>query len=263
MAKTILLNLLFALLVSVAVAVVTYIVGIIIYYLINEIIFYGWFNFIPSPKGVMIAYAIIALIISFICSSGVAYLLYSKYYGVQNNNSSSWFEDADEFVSCGKGIAVNLGILVVGLLSWIVLACCYNYAIGEIMATENGLMPAHIVALIFLLIGIGTGMIAYFIVLCIAYNTNACDYCRLIGRVSFKLESSETKEYTEYRTKTSREKVGSLYSDDIELAEIYGDITKTQSRNVQETSHRYIGKCNHCGHVNHRTVLESISDLWS
>ena len=265
MLKTIILTLLFSILVSFVIGIITFVLGYMLYYIISEIVFYGWFEIVPSPKTFYVTYSVIGLIISLIASCVAGYLLYEYYYAFQNGNDEKWFtgwDECGESVTFGKAVACNIAVLIIGVASFIALICLYKYATNEILTTEDGLVPTHILALIFFLVGIGTGMIVYFIVLCVGYNESACSCCRLIGTISFSLVSSETKSFTEYRTKTDREKIGSIYSNDIEFAEVYGDIKLTQSRDIQETTNRYKGKCCACGHINHRTAINSVSDLW-
>lgn len=260
MIKAFFANFFTSLLIAIVSAFIVLFGGFVVYLVINKELLYNGLKMVVSAKWSIIECVLIGLVFSFIVSAVVTVVVLNKQLELPNQSSPLLVEDE---VSYRKAVLIHLPILLIGVISLLILVFFSISIFNTIDGMESGLLSEELLAKIFIPLSIGVSMIFYYLMLCTEYDTYACAHCRYINTIYFQLEETKTSEDTEYRTKTSKEKVGSLYIDDTEIAEAYGTFSKTESRDVQITHRYYKGKCSNCGHINKVCVTDKESGSWS
>ena len=91
----------------------------------------------------------------------------------------------------------------------------------------------------------------YFFIAFIYYGSMGCEKCKHIFCVTSEETGYSTASSKQYKTGTERMQIGSIHRNDLldtKVAEVYGDVATTYSRDVKHTTTHYGCHCVICGH---------------
>lgn len=150
-------------------------------------------------------------------------------------------------------------LLLISVASVVCLIVFWN-TLTEILSFDNS------TAEFFMCVATGLGVYTVFpfmfaFLINGAYGFYQCPHCDRLFCVSRRYNSSNTRQSTQYKTETNRERVGSIEADGVSVADVYGDVKTDYYRTVTDTVDHYNCKCGECGyewyaHIRHRTKGE-------
>ena len=105
--------------------------------------------------------------------------------------------------------------------------------------------------------------VAYYFMMTIHYGHAICHRCKHIFCLyDTALLSTDLREGKEYKTETTRVRVGSIKAGSTEVARVYQDVASTYSRDVKIRSWTYACRCGVCNASSQRTEYEDQSSDW-
>ena len=76
-----------------------------------------------------------------------------------------------------------------------------------------------------------------------------CSQCKRMFCINYYFTGSENWSETKYKTKKEKQNLGALYANDIKIADVQGNVSRTYETTLQYQRNDYGGVCNHCGGV--------------
>ena len=79
-----------------------------------------------------------------------------------------------------------------------------------------------------------------------------CDQCKHMFCIDYNYTGSESWDTYQYKTKTTRENVGSISVDGRKIADVKGDVTRERVDRTHYVKSNYNGRCTHCQNESYR-----------
>lgn len=188
-----------------------------------------------------------SFIVAIVLSAIVAFI------GLALLQNKAPFDDAGIFDNCMrlKMFPVFLALFFHLLLGAGIIAlvfCFYDDIVAFIVPNETG----DVMMASFYAVAAGAfcgSQIAYFII--VLFVIDGSTYCSSCGHMFCNIKGSaagsRSQTYTQGKTETRREQVGSLSYRGEKIADVYGDVHSHSYREVKKTTTRYNYDCRWCG----------------
>ena len=169
--------------------------------------------------------------------------------------------DNDDYENV-KTTRVILPLLLVFTVAVAAIVCFIHYRniLAELLLIKNLHTDFGVITTV---LGVYTVFpAAYFFVKIGCYGRYMCTKCGHIFCIEEILTYSGESNYSQYKTDTNRECVGSISAGGNKVADVYADVDTSYYRNVKKSTKSYKGTCKLCGAVFHRTEVETTKGEW-
>ena len=133
-------------------------------------------------------------------------------------------------------------------LVFLIFTGCSVLSLCLFKNTFNSLMPKHDDwTILFNVLGSFAGSsLMYWLIIMFHFSGEICPSCHHMFCIDKDLVHTEKENLTQYKTKTTSEKIGSIMADDTEISSIYSDVTRGYQRNVTKTHKHFNCNCRYC-----------------
>lgn len=155
-------------------------------------------------------------------------------------------EKDDEDHSCEKSVKAILPLFVVLFVAAAAIICfiIYRDTLSQMLLIKDVHTDFGVLTTV---LGVYSVFpIIYFLVKIGSYSQYMCFRCGHIFCIGKTLTDTTETNYSEYKTETNRERVGSISAGGRNIADVYGDVSTGYYRNVNKKTKHYNCRCSNC-----------------